>query len=31
MGYLYEGYESLIRKVLKENDKVVVSIFVNLI
>lgn len=29
MGYLHEGYESLIRKASEENDRVVVSIFVN--
>lgn len=29
MGYLHEGHESLIRKTSEENDRVVVSIFVN--
>ena len=29
MGYLHEGHKSLIDKAVKENDKVVVSVFVN--
>ncbi len=29
MGYLHEGHESLIKKAVEENDRVVVTIFVN--
>ncbi|MDE5872962.1 MAG: pantoate--beta-alanine ligase [Lachnospiraceae bacterium] len=29
MGYLHEGHESLIKKAVAENDRVVVSVFVN--
>ena len=29
MGYLHEGHKSLIEKAVKENDRVVVSVFVN--
>lgn len=29
MGYLHEGHKSLIARAVKENDKVVVSVFVN--
>jgi len=29
MGYLHEGHKSLIKKAVAENDRVVVSVFVN--
>ena len=29
MGYLHEGHKSLITRAVSENDKVVVSVFVN--
>ncbi|HYE68732.1 MAG TPA: pantoate--beta-alanine ligase, partial [Anaerovoracaceae bacterium] len=29
MGYLHEGHQSLIQRAAKENDRVVVSIFIN--
>lgn len=29
MGYLHEGHKSLIKRAVKENDRVVVSVFVN--
>ena len=29
MGYLHEGHQSLIRKAVEQNDRVVVSVFVN--
>ena len=29
MGYLHEGHESLIRRAVAENDRVMVSVFVN--
>lgn len=29
MGYLHEGHESLIKRAVRENDRVVVSVFVN--
>ena len=29
MGYLHEGHKSLIDRAVKENDRVVVSVFVN--
>ena len=29
MGYLHEGHKSLIERSVKENDKTVVSVFVN--
>ena len=29
MGYLHEGHQSLIARAVEENDRVVVSVFVN--
>ena len=29
MGYLHEGHESLIKRAVAENDRVMVSVFVN--
>ena len=29
MGYLHEGHQSLIRKSVEQNDRTVVSVFVN--
>ena len=29
MGYLHEGHESLIKRAVAENDRVVVSVFLN--
>jgi pantoate--beta-alanine ligase len=29
MGYLHEGHQSLIKRAVKENDRVVVSVFIN--
>ena len=29
MGYLHEGHASLIKKAVEQNDKVVVSVFLN--
>ena len=31
MGYLHEGHQSLIKRAVAENDRVVVSVFVNTI